>query len=332
MSPHRTPLFLAGALVAFAALSAPDLARAAESNEKKDAAEKLFVEGREALAHGEQALACAKFRSSMALFPVPNAVANVARCAEREGRAVEALRAWEQVIGMLPDGDERLGPARERVAALAARVPRLVLGLPADLPADARILVDGTGLPRAAWSAPLPLAAGEHTVVVEALERQEQRFTITLTDGDRKELAVRAGPAPIAATATVPLRASMPPLGPPPAPPPAANGRRIAAFSIGGVGVAGLVVAGITGGMLLSRDARIGELCPQHACTPAGTQEIAGGKSLFVANAVAWGVGLAGVTTGAVLLLISRSHAPPGTTVAPLVTSRAAGLTFGGTF
>jgi hypothetical protein len=327
MSSHRTPFFLAAALLAVATLGAPDLARAAESTEKKDAAEKLFVEGREALALGDQALACARFRSSVALFPVPNAVANVARCAEREGRPIEALRAWEQVTGMLPDGDERLGPARERVAALAARVPRLVLGLPADLPADARILVDGTPLPRPAWSGPLSLAAGEHTVVVEALERQEQRFTITLTDGDRKELAVRAGPAPIA-----PIPPQTPVLPRTPAPPPAPSGLRLAAYSIGGVGVAGLVVAGITGGVLLARDAQIAGLCPEHACTPAGTTEIAGSKPLFVANTVAFGVGLAGVGAGSALLLISRRRAAPGTTVAPLVTSRGAVLFFGGMF
>jgi hypothetical protein len=317
MRAHRGPFFLVGALLALS-IGAARVAHAAERGGKKEAAETLFLEGREALARGEQELACAKFRSSAALFPVANAVANVARCAEREGRAVEALRAWEQVITMLPAGDERLGPARERVAALGAKLPHLLLGLPADLPADARILVDGASLPRPAWSAPLSLAAGEHTIVVEALERKEQRFTITLTDGDRKELAVHAGPAPIEA--------------PPPSLPPASNGRRLAAFSVGGLGVAGLVTAGITGGLLLARDAQIDKLCPAKVCSPAGTQEIAGSKALFVANGVAWGVGLAGVGVGAVLLLTSRGHAAPETTVVPLVTSRGAGLALGGIF
>jgi hypothetical protein len=316
MSAPRTSIVLAAALLSLSSTAA----RAAEPGEKKDAAEKLFVEGHEALSRGEQALACAKFHSSVALFPVPNAVANVARCAEREGRPVEALRAWEQVIGMLPAGDERLGPARERVAALGARVPRLTLGLPADLPADARILVDGAPLPRAAWRDPLPLAAGEHTVVVEALERTEQRFTVTLTDGDRKELAVRAGAPPIV-------------VAPPPPPLPAAsNGRRVAGFAVGGVGVAGFVIAGITGGVLLSRDARIHALCPDGVCKPEGTQEIAGQRPLLVANGVAWGVGLAGLATGAVLLLTSRGRAAPETTVVPLVTSGGAGLALGGKF
>lgn len=267
------------------------------------------------MSRGEQAFACAKFNASMSLFPLPNTVANVARCAERDGRIVEAMHAWDQVIAMLPAGDARIGPARERAAALAAKVPRLLLALPGDLPVDARILVDGKPLPRAEWKAPLALAIGDHTVVVEALERKEQRFTITLTDGDRKELAVRAGPAQVA-------------------PPPPSNGKRTAAFAAGGVGIAGFVVAGITGGILLVRDADISNLCPgpAHLCDSGGLEKIAGSKPLLIANAVAWGVGLAGVSASAILFLTSRGRAAPATTVVPVVTSSSAGLVLVGKF
>jgi hypothetical protein len=311
-------------LIAAALLALGSAARAEEpADKRREAAEKLFVEGREASARGENELACAKFRSSVTLFPVASAVANVARCAEREGRAVEALRAWEQVIAMLPAGDERIGPARERAAAIGARVPRLTLALPADLPADARILVDGAPLSREAWGAPLPLAPGEHTVLVEALERRDQRFTVILGDGDRKELPVRAGPPPASAS---------PPPPPPPPPPPVTDGRRVAGFVVGGAGAAGLVIAGITGGVLLSRDARIHALCPDRVCTPEGTQEIAGSKPLLIANAAAWGAGLAGVGAGAALLIVSRGRAAPAITAAPLVSHRGAGVSLGGTF
>lgn len=313
MNPHRLIVSLVGALFALSVNSAP-VARAADAPEKKDAAQKLFAEGQEAMSRGEQAFACAKFNASMSLFPLPNAVANVARCAERDGRIVEAMRAWDQVIAMLPAGDARIGPARERAAALAAKVPRLLLALPGDLPVGARILVDGKPLPRAEWKAPLSLAVGDHMVVVEALERKEQRFTITLTDGDRKELAVRAGPAQIT------------PIAPP------SKGKRTAALAAGGVGVAGFVVAGITGGILLGRDAEISESCPNQKCQGDGLEKIAGSKPLLIANAVAWGVGLAGVGASAVLFLTSRGRAAPATTVVPVVTSSSAGLVLGGKF
>jgi hypothetical protein len=319
LKSHRLIASLVGALIAFS-LGSVRVVQAADVPDKKDAAEKLFIEGQEAMSRGEQALACAKFHSSVDSFPVPNAVANVARCAERDGRIAEAMHAWEQVIAMLPPGDARIGPARERAAALAAKIPRLLLALPADLPADARILVDGKVLPRGEWKAPLSLAAGEHTVVVEALERKEQRFTITLTDGDRKELAVRAGPAPTGPTGPIA------PVEPP------SNRPRTAAFVAGGVGVAGFVIAGITGGMLLGRDAEIAKDCPDKKCSPDGLEQIAGSKPLLVANAVAWGFGLAGVGASAVLFITSRGRAAPATTVVPVVTSSSAGLTLVGKF
>jgi hypothetical protein len=324
MRSRPSTIVVAGVLLTLSTGSA-GVARAADPNETKAAAEKLFVEGRDALARGERELSCAKFRASVALFAVPNAVANVARCAEREGRFFEALRAWERVILMLPAGDERVAAAEERVKVLAAKVPRLTLGLPANLPADARILVDGAPLPREAWRSPLTLPEGEHTVVVEAFERAEQRFTVTLAEGDRRELSVYAG---------LPKAAPPSPRPPPPPPPPAApsNRMRLAAYSAGGVGLAGLAVAGITGAVLLARDARIRELCPNRICSPEGTREIAGSKPLFVGNAVAWGVGLAGVGAGAVLLLMSRGRTAKGTTAAPVVTAGGAGLAMTGAF
>lgn len=272
MRLHGSRVLCVGAVFALST-SLVHGARAAESTEQKDAAEKLFVEGQEAMSRGEQALACAKFHRSVERYPVPNAVANVARCAERDGRLVEALRAWEQVTAMLPPGDPRNGPARERVAALAA--------------------------------------------AVEANER--------------KELAARAAAAPTAVVPP-PRLPPRPPAPPAPAQLPPSNGPRAAAFTVGAVGVVGLVAAGITGGMLLGRDAQISELCPDHVCTPAGTQEIAGSKTLLVANAVAWGVGLAGVGAGAILFFTSRGRAAPATTVVPVVTSSGAGLTLGAKF
>jgi hypothetical protein len=230
---------------------------------------------------------------------------------------VEALRAWEQVMAMLPAGDERLGPARERATALGARVPRLTLGLPAEMPPAARILIDGAAIARDAWNAALPLTPGEHTVLVEVPGRAPHRFSITLSDGERKELPVSAGPA-----------ADTPP--PPPPPPPFLTGRRVAGLAVGGLGVAGLAAAGISGGVLLSRDARIHTLCPDRVCSPEGTAEIAGSKPLLVANGVAWSVGLAGVGVGLILLLTGRADAAPRTAVAPLLVPGGGGVAIGG--
>ena len=306
------------ALVGSLAMASP--ARADEPTERERAAEKLFVEGRDAESRGEHELACAKFRSSVALVPVPNAVANVARCAEREGRAVEALRAWELVIGLLPPGDARIAPAKERAAALAAKVPRITLVLPSDLPERARISIDGSPMSRDAWGVSIPLAPGEHAIVVEAPGREERRFSVTLSDGDRREVAVSVAPPPVT------------PPPPPPQAPSKPDGRWAAGFAAGGVGVAGVVTAAVTGAILLARDARIDDLCPNRVCSSEGIRQIEGSKPLLVANGIAWGAGIAGIGAGVILLVTARSASPPRAAVAPMVIPGGAGVLLGGSF
>lgn len=302
------------------AVAAPARADGADIK-RKEAAEKLFNEGREALTRGEHELACARFKGSADLFPVVNTLANVARCAEREGRVLEAMRVWREVIGLLAEGDERLAAARERVAALDARVPKLTLEVDPRLPVAARLSVDGSWIGRAGWTAPIALAPGEHRIlVIDAPGRPERGFTVTLAEGERKTLAIGA------------VAADSAPPPPPPVPLPRATGRRTAGFVALGVGVAGLVAAGITGGVLLSRDARIHELCPGRVCPPEGWDLITGGKPIFIANAVAWGLGIAGAGAGAALLITSRRPEPPRAALAPWFGPGGAGAALAGRF
>lgn len=299
------------------AVAAPARADGADVK-RKEAAEKLFHEGREALTRGEHELACARFKGSADLFPVANTLANVARCEERKGRVLEAMRVWREVIGLLAEGDERLAAARERVAALDARVPKLTLAVDPRLPVEARLSIDGSSIGRAAWTAPIALAPGEHRIlVIDAPGRPERGFTVTLAEGERKTLAIGA------------VADSAPP---PPVPLPRATGRRTAGFVALGVGVAGLVAAGITGGVLLSRDARIHELCPGRICPREGWDLITGGKPIFIANAVAWGLGIAGAGAGAALLISSRRPEPPRAALAPWFGPAGAGAALAGRF
>lgn len=313
----KTPL---GALLCCSILAVAAPARADGADVKrKEAAEKLFHEGREALTRGEHELACARFKGSADLFPVVNTLANVARCEERKGRVLDAVRVWREVIGLLAEGDERLAAARERVAALDARLPKLTLEVDPRLPVEARLSIDGSSIGRVAWAAPIALAPGDHRIlVIDAPGRPERGFTVTLAEGERKTLAIGV--------------ADSAPPPPPPPPLPRATGRRTAGFVALGVGVAGLVTAGITGGVLLSRDARIHELCPGRICSPEGWDLITGGKPIFIANAVAWGLGIAGAGAGAALLITSRRPEPPRAALAPWFGPGGAGAALAGRF
>jgi hypothetical protein len=76
---------------------------------------------------------------------------------------------------------------------------------------------------------------------------------------------------------------------------------------VGGIGLASLVVAGITGGILMSRDSDIESNCPNQQCNAEGAELIDGSQGLIVGNYVTWIVGIAGVGVGAVLIGVGLS-------------------------
>ncbi len=309
--PIRTLLLVTSLVGSF-----PVLAAAQPSEKDKAIAETLFKEGHIALERGETELACFKFRSSVSLFPVVNSRANVARCEEREGKLVDALKSWQKLVPDFGEGDERLKAAKERIAALLVRIPQLTLVLDAEVPASVAIFVDNTAVDRAALRSPLPLAAGEHTIVVQAAGRKDLRQTITLNEGDRRE--IRITPGQLTALDSTP------------------NSRRTAAFVIGGVGLASFVVAGITGGLIVRNDGEIQNGCSageggKTECYAAALQRIQDIKPMMTVNGVAWGVGLAGVGLGAILF-ISSGKGVSKAALAPLVLPGGGGASLTGRF
>jgi hypothetical protein len=111
---------------------------------------------------------------------------------------------------------------------------------------------------------------------------------------------------------------------------------RTGGFVTLGIGGAGLVAAAVTGAMVLGRRADANKQCPLvgevHTCGPGYADQLASDKGLVVGNTVAWGVGLAGVGVGAVLLLLSTrgQGKPSAVTVAPLVVAGGGGLSLVG--
>lgn len=277
-----------------AAALAPGLASAQAAGTPEDAA-RLFKEGVQAQSKGDSKVACAKFRGSLVFAIMPNTLFKVAQCDEQDGLLVAALRRWQQGVGLLAEGDKRLEVAKERAAALERRVPKVTLKLAKGAPAKTRVLVDGAAIEK--LDAPLLLDTGERTIVVEAPGRKPERLAIVLAEGDQKEIELALGPLD---AGSGPTKDALPP-----PPPPASNIGRTLGFVAGALGVAGFVTAGVTGGMLLARDATIRDNCPQGQCNADGWDAAQGAGPLFTVNTVGWIVGIAGVGAGVTLLLTS---------------------------
>jgi exonuclease VII small subunit len=315
------PIIAALAVVSLA----PGLAPAQDAGTPEDAA-RLFKEGVDAQARGDSKLACAKFRGSLAFAQVPNTFFKVAQCEEQDGHLVAALRRWKQGIALLREDDNRLPVAKERAAAVQRRVPTVLVKLSKDAPAKARVLVDGAEVP--SIEAPLELDTGERTIVVEAPGYKTERLSVMLVEGDRKDVEIALSPLNPG-----PSKVSAPP--PPPPPPPASgNLLRTLGFVAGGVGVAGFVTAGVTGGLLLSRDAKIRENCPLNQCNAEGWEVAQGMEPLFTANTIGFIAGIAGVGVGVTLLLTSGSGGGDSTkaAIAPAILPGGGGASIAGQF
>jgi hypothetical protein len=101
---------------------------------------------------------------------------------------------------------------------------------------------------------------------------------------------------------------------------------------VGGVGLVGAIVAGVTSGMLASRNGRINDACVNKVCSVAGRELIDGGKPLMAVNAVAWGVGIAGLAVGTFLVVTSPSAPSTSVAFAPAALPGGAGLGASGRF
>jgi hypothetical protein len=319
-TPPRHRRTLLGAFLLLAA--APIAPSAADAQEDVNGARgaQLFAEGKAAMAKNDYATACAKFSESMKIAPRPNVVFNLAQCEEHEGRLVNARKHWADAQAAIDSRDPRVAIAKDRIAALDKRVASLVLRLAAGTPPQAHVKIDGAEVDKSAIGAATPVDPGAHVVTLEAAGRKESRTSLTLAEGEKKEATLSPGAVDPSYVPPAPERAHVAPdaSARPPAAAPASSTKRTVGFVLGGIGIAGLAVAAVTGGLAVAKNGTIQSDCPNKRCSQEGLDAISGQNALFAANYVGWGVGIAGVAAGAFLVLTSKGGASaPTTAIAP---------------
>ncbi len=221
------PLFLLAAIVA-----SPRLAHAADPA----AARAQLEAGYELKEQGKFAEALPHLLESLRLDPQLKTLTNLADCEEHIGQLVAAEQHW--VMARDRAGVEQNAKIKAsveaRLAALEARMPKLVIRLAADAPASTEIARDGTVLGAISMGTPLPLDPGTHTVVARAAGRLEQTFTVTLAEQEQKELEVRPGTAAVTAPGSQTDKSGVTTTKS------IWTTQRIAAVAVGGVAVVGL--------------------------------------------------------------------------------------------
>jgi hypothetical protein len=278
-------------------------------------AEELFRAGKESMAHGDVARACALFAESLRHEAASGAQLNLADCEQRSGHLARALGLFEAGRAQLPPGDFRIPFADERIAALGKQVPDVKLNVRGVPPAGVRFFCDGDEI---APGVPSRVDTGGHVIVVRAPLRREQRIEFVLGAAEHRvvEVDLREPEQGDARTG-----------------PPSTESRRpAAAYVAGGIGLAGLAVGVVTGLMTMHAASTYKDHCNAGQCDSEGLDAASTGRTLQVVSPIGFAVGAVGIGAGAWLWFTAPTSNGPRAFIAPTVAPTTAGVSLGGIF
>jgi hypothetical protein len=255
----------------------------------------------------------------------------IARADAKLGRLVASQETYfriqrEQLAADAPAAFvEAQQKAAKEQAELAPRVPSLTVRLDGGTAADVTVTLDGAALPSALIGLPGPVDPGEHTVSASGASLAADPVTISIGEGAKQ-------------TVTLALTRQANPSITLPAPSNAEGSPTHSALPLGGwiavgVGTVGLVMGTIFVVKNRTNRNQANALCTASGCPESKRADITSlDSSANSAATIAWvsyGVGVAGLATGAVLLWLgSGRHAAPQTArVVPWVGMRTAGVT-----
>lgn len=282
-------------LLVCVAVACGDSVAVATAQQHDEVAQGLFDRGREAMRDADYERACQLFRDSDQLEPAVGAKLNLADCEERRGRLATAWQLFRRVVSSLPAGDDRVTIARNRAAALEARVSKLTVTLAAAAPAATTIGVDGVPLPAIKIGVPLVLDPGEHEIVAFALGRLARSRRIRLEQGENRSLELAPGGADTTRSTAVGSNETS-----------SGAEKRTLGFVAGGVGAASLGLAAITGAMVLGKKSTVDDHCDaQRRCDSSGASAAQDGRTLQTLTNIGLVLGVLGLGAGAYLILAS---------------------------
>jgi hypothetical protein len=305
-SRRSLAVLVGGALLASAPASAAQ-ARAAAPDASEAATAPIdpalranFAEARRLYQDGKLVEALTLFRGLAQATRSPNAQLYVGYCLSDLGKDVDAYRAFTTTLRYAADRPEtKYESARQaaenELARLNVRLSKIVINV-AQPPAGLTVTLDGVPVEHDDLGSSLPVQAGSHSVGAAAAGMKPVRVALDLDPGELRTLTLALQADEKAAR---------------PVPPPRvvhrASHAQTAGYVVGGVGIVGVGVFAVAGLMTKSVHDQLQSECGAAGCSDAGHQsEIARGKSLQTVANVGLAVGVAGLLTGGVLVLLGR--------------------------
>jgi hypothetical protein len=272
------------------------------------AAGALFDKGVTEMELGHFDVGCPALDESQRIEPRAGTLFASAECQARWGKVAGAVARYQDYIGLVsrlpPDQQsrhrDRVTTASDQLAKLKPAVPTLTIVLSANSPAGTIVRRNGVELKGAALGLPLPIDPGEHVLSAQAPGGQEKTVTVTAALNQQQRVELEAPASPVVAAPTAhgdasPASASERALE---------SSQRTWAYAVGGVGIVGIVVGSTTGALVLGKKSTAKEHCSGGACRDQeGVDAGKSGKALATVSTIGFGVGVAGLAAGVILLL-----------------------------
>jgi len=291
------------------------VSHADEAAENIAAARTLGIQGVQLADAGKCPEAIEKLSRAEALHHAPTILGRLGECQVNVGEVVTGTENLNMVVReVLPasapkvfrDAQDR---AQKVLSAATPKIAHLVIRVtPANVKAS--VTVAGKPVPAALFGAERPTDPGTHQVTASAEGYMPASATVTLAEGSHQDItlllekdpnSVSALPATTGAAAATGADTA--------APEPGAKKSKTPVFIAFGIGGAGLIVGGITGGLALSKAAdRPNKVCESQS-------DLDSAKTMATVSTIGFGVGIAGVAAGTIMLLTGNGSSEKAATV-----------------
>jgi len=301
----------------------------AQTDEQRAAARELATEGADAFDAGRYQDAIDRFTRAESLVHAAPHLLFLARSHAKLQQYVKAREAYMKIVNeQLPPNatqgvKDAQRAAQDEITGVEARIGRLTIVVQGKEQAkDLVVQVNGVPVPAVLVGAPQPIDPGEHKVEALASGLRAGPESVTVGEGERKELTLKLvsdpNAVPPGAAAVVATEPGAPPPGETQSPPAdqgvdsgGTNGLRIGSYVAFGVGAVGLGLGTVFLLQSSSKRSEADDLCtlPKGACDKSVEAEVNdlddqadSAATLGVVGFVAGGVGIA---TGVTLLILS---------------------------
>jgi hypothetical protein len=299
-------------------------------------ARSLAREGSEAQKKGNYALAADRFQRAEELVDAPTLLLGLARADVSLGKFVEADEIYRRILRepLAPGAPAPFAKAVEDAGkeAPAAAARRAWVTVAIQGPSSPQVLIDDVAVPGAAIGIKLACNPGAHDIKVTATGFTSFERPFAIAEGTSQTIQVPmqreappTPPPPVAQDEPKPEPASLPSSPAPEETP--GSGQKTAGVVVLGVGVAGLVVGGITGAIALGKHGSLSDACPGGHCTADQSGAVSTYRTFANVSTVAVIAGGVATVTGLTLLLTAPSRSSQ---VGVYASPTSAGLT--GTF